>query len=184
MKTELGTTIPLSDSEPSLDRLDRPVIPSEGLGQVRQPGFSGRSVHIAIIHSSAEEGDNPSMRTEHRALVLTSNVARILAAFLDDPAAPRYGLDLMRETGLSSGTVYPALIRLERAGWLTAVHEDVDPHAAGRPPRRVFTITEEGIRAARTSLADLALLEPTRAREPSRERAGAGTHRPHRLRPV
>lgn len=29
----------------------------------------------------------------------------------------RYGFDLLEQTGLTSGTVYPALERLERLGW-------------------------------------------------------------------
>ena len=37
----------------------------------------------------------------------------VLAAFLDDPTADRYGLDLMRATGHPSGTLYPILLKRE-----------------------------------------------------------------------
>ncbi|HWG99583.1 MAG TPA: PadR family transcriptional regulator, partial [Pilimelia sp.] len=38
---------------------------------------------------------------------ITVPVAKVLSVLLADPAADRYGLDLMRATGLPSGTLYP-----------------------------------------------------------------------------
>ncbi|RQX57190.1 PadR family transcriptional regulator, partial [Micromonospora chalcea] len=84
---------------------------------------------------------------------LTIPVAKVLSALLAEPEAPRYGLDLMRLTGLPSGTLYPVLHRLQAAGWLTADWEAVDPVAAGRPARRYYRLTGEGIRSARLALA-------------------------------
>jgi len=86
---------------------------------------------------------------------LTLAVTRVLAAFLADPSAHRYGLDLMRDTGQPSGTLYPILIRLQRAGWVEAEWEDVDPVAAGRPARRYYRLTPDGLAAARIELAHL-----------------------------
>lgn len=86
---------------------------------------------------------------------ITSAVARVLAALLDDPAADRYGLDLIRATGLPSGTLYPILIRLQRAEWLTAHWEEIDPVAEGRPARRYYRMTPDGTALARTELARL-----------------------------
>ena len=86
---------------------------------------------------------------------ITSAVARVLAALLDDPAADRYGLDLIKVTGLPSGTIYPILIRLQRAGWLTAHWEEIDPAAEGRPARRYYRMTPDGTALARTELARL-----------------------------
>ena len=51
---------------------------------------------------------------------LTIPVAKVLAALLADPAGEHYGLQLMQQTGLASGTLYPILTRLQKAGWLTA----------------------------------------------------------------
>lgn len=42
---------------------------------------------------------------------------------------------MMEHTGLQSGTVYPALHRLESSGWLLSHEEDVDTSVAGRPAR-------------------------------------------------
>src|SRR4051812_41946309 len=86
---------------------------------------------------------------------LTTGVAQVLAAFLAEPAAPRYGLELMRATAQPSGTLYPILTRLQGAGWVVAQWEDIDPAAEGRPARRYYRLTPDGVAAARTELAAL-----------------------------
>ena len=43
---------------------------------------------------------------------------QLLQVFMEDPAEPRYGLQLMERTQLKSGTIYPALHRLEKQGWV------------------------------------------------------------------
>ncbi|MCO1597148.1 PadR family transcriptional regulator [Micromonospora sp. RHAY321] len=86
---------------------------------------------------------------------ITIPVAKVLAALLAEPDAERYGLDLMRMTGLPSGTLYPVLHRLRAAGWLAADWEAIDPVAAGRPARRYYRLTAEGVAEARRTLADL-----------------------------
>lgn len=85
----------------------------------------------------------------------TVAVAKVVSALLEAPDADRYGLDLIRTTGLPSGTVYPILERLQRAGWLTAHWEPIDPGMAGRPARRYYRLTAEGVVAVRTELAEL-----------------------------
>ena len=78
----------------------------------------------------------------------------------------RYGFDVMEACGLPSGTAYPALRRLERAGLLKSGWEEADEaHAAGRPRRRIYSLTRAGADAlgeaqarleqARRLLADL-----------------------------
>lgn len=86
---------------------------------------------------------------------MTTAVARVLAAMLADPGTERYGLDLMHDTGLASGTLYPILLRLERAGWVESQWEDIDPVAEGRPSRRYYRLTAAGATAARRELAQL-----------------------------
>jgi DNA-binding PadR family transcriptional regulator len=85
----------------------------------------------------------------------TAAVAKVLAAFLEDPAVDRYGLDLMRASGHPSGTLYPILTRLQRAGWIEAEWVEVDPAAAGRPARRYYRLTPDGAVAARDEIAAL-----------------------------
>lgn len=66
-----------------------------------------------------------------------------------------HGFDIMEVTGLPSGTVYPALRRLERGGHLTSSWEDARAALEeGRPRRRRYAMTNTG----------RALLEPARAK--------------------
>jgi len=85
---------------------------------------------------------------------VTAGVAKVLAAFLDDPTADRYGLDLMKATDMASGTLYPILARLRAAGWVQAEWEQPDPDAS-RPARRYYRLTPEGAVAARNGVAEL-----------------------------
>jgi PadR family transcriptional regulator, regulatory protein PadR len=87
---------------------------------------------------------------------LTRPLERVLRAFLADPAAPRYGYDLMRAARLPSGTLYPMLARLQDEGLVTSEWEsrpDGDGDAGGRPPRKYYRLTGEGARVARLELA-------------------------------
>ena len=88
-------------------------------------------------------------------LDITPKMARVLKVFLEDPSQPRYGFELMRLTGMASGSLYPMLARLEEAGLLTGGKEDIDPHAEGRPPRYTYTITGAAVTAVRLQLAAL-----------------------------
>ena len=56
-----------------------------------------------------------------------------------------YGFDIMDITGLPSGTVYPALSRLERDGLLAFSWESPDiAHDEKRPPRKYYEVTNAG----------------------------------------
>jgi DNA-binding PadR family transcriptional regulator len=56
-----------------------------------------------------------------------------------------FGFDIMEATGLPSGTVYPALRRLERDELVVSKWEsDADATAAQRPARRYYEITKSG----------------------------------------
>lgn len=90
-----------------------------------------------------------------RDLDITPRMATVLKAFLEDPGKPRYGFELMKLTGMASGSLYPMLARLEEAGWLARGKERIDPSAAGRPPRMNYTITAAAIPVARVQLAAL-----------------------------
>jgi len=84
---------------------------------------------------------------------MTAPLQRVLRAFLEDPAAPRYGYDLMKAAGLPSGTLYPMLARLEGQKLVTSAWET--PQAGGERPRRYYQLTGEGIRVARLELAQV-----------------------------
>jgi PadR family transcriptional regulator PadR len=84
---------------------------------------------------------------------MTTQTLAVLAVFLADPTVEWHGFDLADRTKLKSGTMYPLLARLEKAGWLTSRIEDVDPHVVGRPRRRLYGLTGEGELVARRELA-------------------------------
>src|SRR5712671_4894699 len=73
----------------------------------------------------------------------------------------RFGFDIMDATGLTSGTVYPTLDKLESLGFLTSKWED--PRAARRdkrPPRRYFDLTTAGATALAAALQRYKNLKP------------------------
>ena len=88
-------------------------------------------------------------------LDITPKMATVLKVFLEDLDQPRYGFELMKLTGMASGSLYPMLARLEGAGWLTKGKESIDPHASGRPARTHYMITGVAVSAARVRLAAL-----------------------------
>jgi DNA-binding PadR family transcriptional regulator len=105
---------------------------------------------------------------------MTLSTLAILSAMLDEPAGAWYGLELSRAAGLKSGTIYPALARLEQARWVESAWEEGDPAALGRPLRRMYRLTGVGSRAATQALAEhVEALTPR-----SRRRAGQRAMRP------
>src|ERR671913_278656 len=77
----------------------------------------------------------------------------VLRALLADPAQELYGVEIGAAAGLPSGTVHPILARLETVGWLTSRWEEIDPRAEGRPARRYYRLTPDGMELARSALA-------------------------------
>jgi PadR family transcriptional regulator, regulatory protein PadR len=53
-----------------------------------------------------------------------------------------YGYEIIRFSGLQSGTLYPLLIRLEARGLLQAKWQP--PTSPGRPPRHAYRLTAAG----------------------------------------
>ena len=82
---------------------------------------------------------------------MTAPLERVLGAFLADPAAPRYGYDLMKAARLPSGTLYPLLARLEHQGLVVSAWET--PQREGQRPRKYYQLTADGTAAARLELA-------------------------------
>ncbi len=85
----------------------------------------------------------------------------------------RYGFDVMTITGLPSGTVYPALRRLEDAGYVGSKWEKQSlALAEQRPARKYYEVTKVGGKAlveARERFRLLAQLEFPKTLNPARE---------------
>ncbi|HEY3815206.1 MAG TPA: PadR family transcriptional regulator [Caulobacteraceae bacterium] len=74
-----------------------------------------------------------------------------------------HGYELTKLAGLSSGTLYPLLIRLHERGQLEA--RWVDSAHPGRPERHVYRLSPQGVALARSleREADHPALRPTQA---------------------
>jgi PadR family transcriptional regulator PadR len=76
----------------------------------------------------------------------------------------QYGFDIMDATGLPSGTVYPALRRLEDAGLVTSRWERQQiAQREMRPPRKYYEMTADGRDALADAVKRYRLLEKPRA---------------------
>ena len=62
------------------------------------------------------------------------------------PADWCYGYDLMKSTGIKSGTLYPILMRLHERGLLESRWEEASQ--VGKPPRHAYRLTDTGLKAA------------------------------------
>jgi PadR family transcriptional regulator PadR len=76
-----------------------------------------------------------------------------------------YGFDVIEHTSLPSGTVYPALSRLERDGYVRSAWEDeARAHADGRPARRYYRVTAPGVKALAEAASFYRALLPATAK--------------------
>lgn len=75
-----------------------------------------------------------------------------LLALIERPQDWHYGYELMEQTGIASGTLYPMLIRLCDQGHLEA--RWVPSSQEGRPPRHAYRLTPTGLALARAVQSD------------------------------
>lgn len=104
---------------------------------------------------------------------ITVPLLKVLDAMLQAPDEDHWGFEIMKRTGLKSGTLYPLLARLETAGWVeSGWEEQTEP---GRPRRRYYRLTGLGAESARREIRNLPgwTTTPTRLR-PSTAFGGIG----------
>jgi PadR family transcriptional regulator, regulatory protein PadR len=90
------------------------------------------------------------------AVKMTGPVQLVLRAMLEDAAVPRYGLEISKQAGLETGTLYPVMARLEGVGWVESRWEDPELSIGdGRPRRRYYQLTKDGAEQARLALAEI-----------------------------
>jgi DNA-binding PadR family transcriptional regulator len=78
-----------------------------------------------------------------------------------------YGFDIIDLTGVPGGTVYPALRRLEDAGYLTSQWEKpAISQAEPRPPRKYYKITRTGKEILAEAIQRYRLLEQNQPANP------------------
>jgi PadR family transcriptional regulator, regulatory protein PadR len=86
-----------------------------------------------------------------------------------------YGFDIMAVTGLASGTVYPALRRLEDADYVASKWEKQSiALAEQRPARKYYEVTKVGrtvLAEARQRFRLLSQLEPMATEKPAKQKS-------------
>jgi PadR family transcriptional regulator PadR len=179
----------LSKNGPELGLERDAVLPVEGHPDSRpalvQPGYERGRDEISHVRTLARwSDDNASDAAPNRyrwspgrnlcrvasmgpRIRLTLQTLQVLRALLDDPAGEHYGLEISKESGLPTGSIYPILARMEASGLVTSAWEDIDEAAAKRRRRRYYRLTSEGLEFARSEVANAARsLAPAR-RHPS-----------------
>jgi DNA-binding PadR family transcriptional regulator len=86
---------------------------------------------------------------------ITAQTLKVLGALLDSAGKELSGAEIGRDIKLLSGSLYPILMRLEDAKWVTSRWEDSDPRVLGHPRRRFYRLTSSGARQARTAFENL-----------------------------
>ena len=71
----------------------------------------------------------------------------LLSVMLEHPLSWRYGYELSKATALTSGTLYPLLMRLSDQGLMDSKWQEAE--GTGRPPRHVYRLSSRGIQLAR-----------------------------------
>src|ERR1700687_5257366 len=85
-----------------------------------------------------------------------------------------YGFDIMDATGLPSGTVYPALRRMEEVGLIASSWEKANTaQRQQRPPRKYYELTRPGAQALAEAVTRYRLLShpTTQPNKPARKRS-------------
>jgi PadR family transcriptional regulator PadR len=88
-------------------------------------------------------------------LRLTTQTLKVLGILMSSHEKGMSGAEIGRGVALASGTLYPILLRLEKAHWVTSHWETGDPHKLGRPRRRFYKITGIGARGARSAFREI-----------------------------
>jgi PadR family transcriptional regulator, regulatory protein PadR len=85
---------------------------------------------------------------------LSTQTLRLASVMLENPDVPYYGLELSKSAGLKTGTIYPALARMEQAGWVDSKWEAERAEDLGRPRRRLYRLTGLGETVLRDAVDD------------------------------
>jgi PadR family transcriptional regulator len=88
---------------------------------------------------------------------ITGPVLKVLGELLSNPSEEISGAQIAVKTKLASGTLYPILMRLERAKWVVSEWENVNPSEIGRPRRRLYRLTGLGGQKAKLEFRSISI---------------------------
>lgn len=86
---------------------------------------------------------------------MTPQTLKVLETLMAAPQSELSGAQIRKSSKLQTGTMYPILLRLERAGWLESRWEVEDPQSLGRPRRRYYRVTALGAQRVRVAVRDI-----------------------------
>jgi PadR family transcriptional regulator, regulatory protein PadR len=78
----------------------------------------------------------------------SAQTRKLLVVMSLKPRTWQYGYQLSKETGLTSGTIYPTLIRLSDQGVLESQWQGLA--CPGKRPRHAYRLTSHGLALVRT----------------------------------
>ena len=87
-----------------------------------------------------------------RGLRLTGTTQQILGALVAHPTRDHHGTEIRADTGLSAGSIYPVLARLEALQWLDSGWEAPAERLQGWPRRRYYRLNQQGLAQIRGAL--------------------------------
>lgn len=90
-------------------------------------------------------------------MTLTGRALELLMLMAVRPQQEFSGHQLGKSLGISSGTLYPLLLKAENAGLLNARWEVGEPRDLGRPRRRYYRINGAGIDAVDARMRKLSV---------------------------
>jgi|SRR6476646_760008 len=86
---------------------------------------------------------------------LSSTAIKVVSLFLAAPDREIYGLQIIEEAGIPSGSLYPIVHLLERLEVLEGAWEDLETAAAaGHRPRKKYKLGPDGAQRARDLIAE------------------------------
>ena len=85
--------------------------------------------------------------------VLSRHTRAVLGSLIVDPGQHRHCAEIRSATGLGIGAIYPVLARLEALQWLDSGWEAPSTREQGRPRRRFYQLSTDGLALARGALA-------------------------------
>lgn len=74
---------------------------------------------------------------------ITETTIKVLQCLYEGKGQEIWGLEIVKKTGLKTGTVYPILERLENLGWVTSQWEVSSQRKGAR--RRTYLLTNSAI---------------------------------------
>jgi DNA-binding PadR family transcriptional regulator len=80
----------------------------------------------------------------------SKQMLKLLDALSVRPDEWRHGYDIMKETGIFSGTLYPLMMRMTDQGLVEA--EWREPAQPGRPARHAYRLTAQGLALAQSTV--------------------------------